>query len=715
MASGYDLPQNFISRELSWLEFNARVFEEAQDQGNPLFERLKFLAITCSNLDEFFMIRVGSLFDRINAGVTDPDPAGLAPVEQLRRISVKAHHLMQGIYNCYNRSLRQALKKEQILFLEEPDLDEEQRDFLDHYYKNSVYPVLTPMVVDQSRRFPLILNRTLNVAVLLQDKNAAAGNDHIFATVQVPSVLDRLVEVPAGDRVRAFILLEELIRMKLDTLFTGHRILTSSCYRITRNADLTLDEEEGEDFLITIEQSLQQRKWGTAVRLEVKKGIGEELLTILETEVDAPKEQSYMINGPLDLTYLMKLDSLEGYEHLRYKPITPQPVVDFIQAENIFEAISKKDILVHVPYQSFDPVVDLVRSAASDPGVLAIKQTLYRVSINSPVVDALAQAADKGKQVTVLFELKARFDEENNMLRAKQLEKAGCHVIYGLVGLKIHCKLLLIVRREEDGIKRYVHMGTGNYNEVTARVYTDLSLFTDNPFFGADASAIFNMLSGYSEPTNLYKTTIAPLNLRARFLSLIGQEAAHARNGEQARIIAKVNSLVDQEIIEALYEASGAGVEIDLIVRGICCLRPGLTGVSERITVRSIIGRFLEHSRIFYFYNGGEEQIYLSSADWMKRNLDNRVEMLFVLDDQDVKNRVRQVLDMALQDNVKSRILNPDGTYRRVDRRRKEIVNSQELLYNYAVREVKQMMDKSGERFFVPITSPHPEARAIEN
>jgi polyphosphate kinase len=422
-----------------------------------------------------------------------------------------------------------------------------------------------------------------------------------------------------------------------------------------------------------------------------------------------------MINGPLDLTYLMKLDSLEGYEHLRYKPITPQPVVDFIQAENIFEAISKKDILVHVPYQSFDPVVDLVRSAASDPGVLAIKQTLYRVSINSPVVDALAQAADKGKQVTVLFELKARFDEENNMLRAKQLEKAGCHVIYGLVGLKIHCKLLLIVRREEDGIKRYVHMGTGNYNEVTARVYTDLSLFTDNPFFGADASAIFNMLSGYSEPTNLNKTTIAPLNLRARFLSLIGQEAAHARNGEQARIIAKVNSLVDPEIIEALYEASGAGVEIDLIVRGICCLRPGLTGVSERITVRSIIGRFLEHSRIFYFYNGGEEQIYLSSADWMKRNLDNRVEMLFVLDDQDVKNRVRQVLDMALQDNVKSRILNPDGTYRRVDRRRKEIVNSQELLYNYAVREVKQMMDKSGERFFVPITSPHPEARAIEN
>jgi polyphosphate kinase len=715
MASGYDLPQNFLNRELSWLEFNARVFKEAQDQGNPLFERLKFLAITCSNLDEFFMIRVGSLCDRINAGVTDPDPAGLAPVEQLSRISVKAHHLMQDIYNCYNRSLRQALKKEQILFLEEHDLDKKQRDFLDYYYKNSVYPVLTPMVVDQSRRFPLILNRTLNVAVLLQDKNAAAGNDHIFATVQVPSVLDRLVEVPAGDRVRAFILLEELIRMKLDTLFTGHRILTSNCYRITRNADLTLDEEEGEDFLITIEQSLRQRKWGTAVRLEVKKGIGEELLTILETEVDAPKEQSYMINGPLDLTYLMKLDSLEGYEHLRYKPITPQPVVDFIQAENIFEAISKKDILVHVPYQSFDPVVDLVRSAASDPGVLAIKQTLYRVSINSPVVDALAQAADKGKQVTVLFELKARFDEENNMLRAKQLEKAGCHVIYGLVGLKIHCKLLLIVRREEDGIKRYVHMGTGNYNEVTARVYTDLSLFTDNPFFGADASAIFNMLSGYSEPTNLYKTTIAPLNLRARFLSLIGQEAAHARNGEQARIIAKVNSLVDQEIIGALYEASGAGVEIDLIVRGICCLRPGLSGVSERITVRSIVGRFLEHSRIFYFYNGGEEQIYLSSADWMKRNLDSRVEMLFALDDQDVKNRVRQVLDVALQDNVKSRILNPDGTYRRVDRRRKEIVDSQELLYNYAVREVRQMMDKSGERLFVPITSPHPEARAIEN
>jgi polyphosphate kinase len=704
MASGYDLPQNFINRELSWLEFNARVLQEAQDQGNPLFERLKFLAITCSNLDEFFEVRVGSLCDRINAGVTGPDPAGLAPDEQLNRISIKAHHLMHDIYNCYNHSLRQALKKEQILFLEEQDLDGEQRDFLDYYYTNSVYPVLTPMVVDQSRRFPLVLNKTLNIAVLLQDKNAAVGNDHIFATVQVPSVLDRMVEVPARDQVRAFILLEELIRMKLDTLFTGHRILASSCYRITRNADLTLDEQEAEDFLITIEQSLRQRKWGTAVRLEVRQGMDEELLTILEAAVDAPKEQLYVINGSLDLTYVLKLDGLEGYEHLRYKPITPQPVVDFVQAENVFEAISKKDILMHVPYQSFDPVVDLVRSAAMDPGVLAIKQTLYRVGGNSPVVDALALAADRGKQVTVLFELKARFDEENNILRAKQLEKAGCHVIYGLVGLKIHCKLLLIVRREEAGIKRYVHMGTGNYNDATARVYTDLSLFTDNPYFGADASAIFNMLSGYSEPTNLYKTTIAPLNLRARFLSLIRQETAHARNGEQARIIAKVNSLVDQEIIEALYEASGAGVEIDLIVRGICCLRPGLTGVSERIAVRSIVGRFLEHNRIFYFYNGGAEQIYLSSADWMKRNLDLRVELMFPLDDQEVKNRVRQVLDVALQDNVKSRILKPDGTYRRVDRRRKEIVDSQELLYNYAVREVKQK-DKSEERLFIPITS----------
>jgi len=714
MKSGYDLPQNFINRELSWLEFNARVLGKARDQDTPLLERLKFLAITCSNLDEFFMIRVGSLCDRVNAGVKDPDPSGLTPREQLTRISAKAHQQMHDLYACFSRSLTPALKKEKIQILDEPHLNSEQRDHLNYYYKNDVYPVLTPMVVDQSRRFPLILNKTLNIAILLQDKLAAKGHDHIFATVQVPSVLDRLVEVPARQGGKSFILLEELIRMKLDSLFTGHHILASGCYRITRNADLTLDEEEAEDFLITMEQSLRQRKWGAAVRLEVEKGMHEELLAFLETEVDPPGEQLYEISGTLDLTFAMKLSGLEGYDHLRYKPLAPQPVVEFMQGRNVFEAIARKDILVHVPYQSFDPVIELVKSAAVDPDVLAIKQTLYRVSGRSPIVDALAEAADNGKQVTVLFELKARFDEENNILLAKQLEKAGCHVIYGLVGLKTHCKILLIVRREDDGIKRYVHMATGNYNDATARVYTDLGLFTANPYFGADASAIFNMISGYSEPTNLYKTSIAPLNLRQKFLSLIRKETAHAQSGEQAGIIAKVNSLVDPEIIEALYEASSAGVPVDLIVRGICCLRPGIAGVSERIRVRSIVGRFLEHSRIFSFHNNGEELIYLCSADWMYRNLDRRVELLFPVEDEDLQARVRRVLEIALQDNFNARMLSPDGTYKPVGKRSKELVDSQDLLYGLAVKEVEQMMERSEEKVFIPVNSPQSGGDKVE-
>ncbi|WP_423230591.1 RNA degradosome polyphosphate kinase [Oxobacter pfennigii] len=676
--------QNFINRELSWLEFNKRVLEEAQDTSNPLFERLKFLSIVSGNMDEFFMIRVGSLHDQIQAGFKEPDPAGLTPEEQTKKISFKAHELVNVQYNCYNRILKKALGKENILFLKGKELTDEQKNYVQDYFVKNIYPVLTPMVVDQSRKFPLVLNKTLNIALLL---NKNGSEDCYFATVQVPSVLSRLVDIPCGDNMRCFMLLEDIIKMNLNSLFTGHSIITSSCYRITRNADLTLDEEEAEDLLLTIQESLRKRKWGAVIRLEIEKGMSKSLLSIIRDELEVSKEQIYEIEGPIDLTYLMRIIDMEGYDHLRYEAISPQVSLDFAENEDMFSIISKKDILLHHPYQSFDPIINLVHLASNDPDVLAIKQTLYRVSGKSPIIDSLIRAAENGKQVTVLVELKARFDEENNIHWAKRLEKAGCHVIYGLVGLKTHCKVLLIVRKEEKGIKRYVHLGTGNYNDVTARVYTDLGLFTSNPNIGSDASALFNMLSGLSEPTELNKLILSPLNLRQKFLSMIKNEALNARNMKEAKIIAKVNSLVDREIIEALYDASCAGVEIHLIVRGICCLRPGIPGVSERITVRSIIGRFLEHSRIFYFHSDGDTTVFLSSADWMNRNLDRRVELLFPIENENLKSEVINILNISLKDTVKARTLNFDGNYARMNRRNREIINSQEVFFDIASRK----------------------------
>ncbi|MBV7274157.1 RNA degradosome polyphosphate kinase [Clostridium sp. PL3] len=679
----YRSPKNFINRELSWIEFNKRVLEEAQDTSNPLFERLKFEAIVSSNLDEFFMIRVGSLSDQIAAGFNKPDAAGLTPLEQMTKISIHVHNLVHDQLNCYNRSLKLALKKENILFLKTKGLNHEQCKYIREYYLKNVYPVLTPMVVDNSRPFPLILNHSLNIGLLLQ-KNEDTS-EYVFATIQVPSVLERIIELPYN-KGKAFIFLEDIIKINLDSLFSSHKILASSCYRITRNADLTLDEEGAEDLLEAIEESIKQRKWGHAVRLELESGMDERLLHILEKELEISKDQEYEINGPIDLTFLMKLTKKAGYSHLMYTPMKPQVSHEFLETKNIFESISKNDILLHHPYESFDPIIDLVKQAAVDPNVLAIKQTLYRVSGNSPIIEALIKAAEEGKQVTVLVELKARFDEENNILWAKRLEEAGCHVIYGLVGLKTHCKILLIVRSEDTGIKRYVHLGTGNYNDVTAKLYTDLGLFTTNPHIGSDASAIFNMLSGHSNPTDLYKLSLAPLNLRERFLYMISQEIENANMGKPAKIIGKMNSLVDTEIIEALYKASSAGVKIDLIVRGICCLRPGIPGISENISVRSIVGRFLEHSRIYYFFNDGIETIYLSSADWMNRNLDRRVELLFPVEDKNAISKIKQIFDISLSDTVKSRILNTDGSYARIDRRGKERVNGQKIFCNIALK-----------------------------
>jgi len=677
---------HFINRELSWLEFNDRVLEEAQNTNNPLLERLKFLSIVGSNLDEFFMIRVASLQGIVDANFVKIDPSGLTPNEQIEIISARTHKQVFDMYNCFNRSLKKSLKNEAIHFIKSKDLTTIQLDFIREYYVNNVFPVLTPMVVNKNQPFPLILNKTLNIALLLE--NITNPDNLLYGTIQVPSVLNRLVEIPSLEAKKSFILLEEIIKLNLSTLFDNHNILATGCYRITRNAFLDVAEDESEDLLTAVQLSLKQRKWGSAIRLEIEHGLNPLLLEILEEELDISTEAEYKISGPIDLTFLMKLSGLNGYDSLRYETIKPNDYTNLLNEDDIFQSISKQDILLHHPYDSFDMIVDLIKAAAEDPNVLAIKQTLYRVSGNSPIVEALVQAADNGKQVTVLLELKARFDEQNNITWAKKLETAGCHVIYGLDGLKTHCKLLLIVRSEDNFIKRYVHLGTGNYNEVTAKLYTDLGLLTANPYFGADASALFNTLSGCSSPSHLYKMTLAPIDLRKKFLDLIYKETGYAKLGKQARIIAKLNSLVDTEIIEALYNASSAGVTIDLIVRGICCLRPKIPSISERITVRSIVGRFLEHSRIYYFYGDGEELIFLSSADLMKRNLDRRVELLFPVEDLTAREKVIQVLDLALQDTSKSRILNVDGTYSKIDKRGKETINSQEILLSSNLCEV---------------------------
>lgn len=683
-ASDNNHMSTLLNRELSSLEFNERVLEEVKDKTTPLLERLKFAAIVSSNLDEFFMVRVASVWDQIVAGLDKRDASDLTPRELMDKISARTHVMVHDLYNCYNRTLSPSLHQEGIYVTQIKKLNKKQRDFVDKYFWNNIYPILTPMVVDKSRPFPLILSKSLNIALLI--KKADDQKSPLFATVQVPGVLERLVSVPADNNGQCLVLLEDIITINLPNLFKGHRILTSACYRITRNADLSLDEEGAEDLLIAIEQSLKKRKWGAVIRLEVEAKMDPRLLVMLNEELEVPEGGIYQIKGPLDLTFLFKLHSLPDFDQLRYPAFFPRPSYNLFKEDNIFQAISHQDILVHHPFESFSAVIELVQCAAADPRVLAIKQTLYRVSGNSPIVETLARAAENGKQVTVLVELKARFDEENNINWARRLETAGCQVIYGLIGLKTHCKALLIVRQEETGIKRYVHLSTGNYNDVTAQTYTDLSLFTCSPLIGADASALFNMLSGYSKLTKMYKMDVAPLTLRKKFISLIKQEAKNARLGKKARIIAKVNSLVDEEIIKYLYEASQAGVKIDLIVRGICCLKPGLPGLSDRITVRSIVGRFLEHSRIFYFYNNGDELIYLSSADLMERNLDRRVEILFPVDDKTIRARIKGILDIYLLDVVKARILNLDGTYSRADKRGKETINSQEYFFTHTMK-----------------------------
>lgn len=670
-------PEYFYNRELSWLKFNLRVLKEAMVKDTPLLERLKFIAISASNLDEFFMVRVAGLWSNFDSGVEKRDASGMSVHEQLVAISQAAHEQVRTQTKSLI-ALMAEMDAVKLHFRRVKDLSELGKDWLEEYYREVVFPVLTPMAVDASRPFPFLANKTLNLAVEL----IKADGEHSMGLIQVPSVLDRIVEVePEGKRT--FVFLEDIIASHCHDLFKGCHILDMVSFRVTRDSDLDLEEDDSVDLMKEVEESLRKRKRGAAVRLEIFKTNNNRIKKFLEENLDVTEMEVYEINGPLDPTCFFKFIGMKGMWPWLYEPFVPQRPLELPDDSDLFAAIRENDILLHHPYESFDPVVKLVSDAADDPQVLAIKQTLYRVSGNSPIVAALARAAENGKQVTVLVELKARFDEENNILWARRLEKAGCHVIYGLVGLKTHAKIILIVRKEDNGIKRYLHLGTGNYNDSTAKLYTDLGLMTANDEFGSDASAFFNLLSGYSEPPVWNKLVMAPLGLREKIYALIDNEIAMVRAGREGHIIAKMNSLIDQPVIQKLYEASAAGVHIDLIVRGICGLRTGIEGISDNIMVRSIVGRQLEHSRIFWFANGGEEQLYLSSADWMPRNLNDRVELFFPVETEEHIRRIKALLDLYLRDNVGAHMMQSNGTYRRV-RNKLEPVSAQSTLYEMA-------------------------------
>lgn len=721
----FEDPKYYTNRELSWIQFDRRILNEAREKTNPILDRLKFLSITSSNLDEFFMVRVASLKDQVHAGYKKRDLAGMTAEEQLAAINHDTRELVDAQYSTYLRSLEPLLARDGIVIIDHfEELNEQQNEYVDHYFEEYVYPVLTPMAVDASRPFPLIRNKSLNIAALIRTKESGSALQEAqmkaekldkkerkarmeavdFATVQVPSGLPRLVQIPGTPDARyTFVLLEQIIEKNIDRLFLNYDVICAYPYRIMRNADLPIDEDEASDLLKEIQKSLKNRQWGEVIRLEIEAGADKKLLKVLGDYLDVSKEDIFHIPGPIDLTFLMKLYDLEGCDDLRIVPYVPQPNPRIAAGDNIFDDIRKGDIFLFHPYETFDPVVDLIRQASRDPDVLAIKMTLYRVSSHSPIIAALAKAAENGKQVTVLVELKARFDEENNIVWAKKLEQAGCHVIYGLVGLKTHSKIALVVRREDDGIRRYVHLGTGNYNDSTAKIYTDCGILTCSEPIGEDATAVFNMLSGYSEPPVWNRLVLAPIWLRKQFLAWIARETEHARAGRKALIVAKMNSLCDWEIIAALYEASAAGVEIYLVVRGICCLKTGIPGVSENIHVSSIVGTFLEHSRIFYFYNNGQEEIYMGSADWMPRNMDRRVEIVFPVEDESLRGRVKHILEVLLADNLKAYHLNEKGKYVHCDRRGKKLIGAQDTFMKEAVAAAKKKPDDFGGRTFTPV------------
>lgn len=701
MSKTTKIPYN--NRELSWMDFNFRVLEEAMEKDNPIMERVNFLSITASNLDEFFMVRVAGVMEQIHSKYNKPDASGLTPQELMGLLNEKIHVFTEKQYSCLHRSIIPALKRNNISFLTVEDLDKKQEKHIADYFEKVLFPVLTPMAVDRSRPFPLLANKSLNIAVRLKKEE-----ESYFAVVQVPAILPRFLELPC-EGGRAFILLENIIIDKLSELFELHEIEAYCPFRVTRNSDLDIDEES-EDLMLAIEKSIKKRKRGRPVRLEILQKCDKETKEFLIEMLDVGKREIYELSGPIDLTFFSKFCGVNGFESYRFAPIRPvDPPADFWGYDDMFEAIREKDRLVHHPYESFNAVVRFVQAAADDPDVLAIKQTLYRVSGNSPIIAALIRAAENGKQVTVLVELKARFDEENNILWARKLEHAGCHVIYGLSGLKTHCKILLVVRREEGGIRRYLHLGTGNYNDSTARFYTDIGMFTCRELFGVDASSLFNVLTGYSRPPEYNRMIVAPRGMRTFFEEMIRRETENAQKGLPSRIIAKVNSLVDPAIIALLYEASQAGVEIKLIVRGICCLIPGLEGISENITVHSIVGQLLEHSRIFQFENGGNPKIYMGSADWMPRNLDRRVELVFPIEDEDLRQRAFSILDLLLSDTVNARMQLPDTSYVHIDKRGKPVINCQ-LEFARLAREARKAKEVPDEDLpYKPLRNPEAE------
>jgi polyphosphate kinase len=661
--------KKYINRDLSWLAFNRRVLEEAEDGSTPLLERLQFLAITASNLDEFMGVRVAGLKDQCKAGYDKSDFTGYTPQGLIRRIMKRTGRMVKGQYRIYREVMR-LLAKEGAAIVSWEELTPDQQQSMKLYFQDIVYPVLTPMAVDVSRPFPLVHSNEVYLAVVLQPlSQGEKQEDRVFcAMLQVPSILPRTVSVPGrkSSRKHTYLLLEELIKQHIGLLFSGYATEAVHAFRITRNSDLTLNEEGADDLLQEIEKELRRRRRGLPVRLEIEKGMHPIALELLKDELELD-DDLFEIEGPLDLAFLSEFaGTLANFDHLRYPKLEPSYPAEFDEEDDMLAVIRERDVLVYHPYESFEVVNDFIIEAAVDPEVMAIKMTLYRVNADSVLVQALAKAAESGKQVTVVVEIKARFDEERNIAWARQLEKAGCHVVFGLVGLKTHAKIMLVVRREAGTLRRYVHVGTGNYNENTARLYTDAGLFTCNPDIGADASALFNEMTGYSSPHDWRAFAVAPGELKPRLFQLIDREIDNARAGQPARMTAKMNSLSNQEMIDKLYEASQAGVTIRLIIRGVCCLRPGVPGLSENIRVVSIVDRFLEHARILAVAAGGNEEVYISSADWMTRNLTRRVEVMCPVYDPALRRMLIHLLQMNLHDNIKASELNPGGGYERV-------------------------------------------------
>lgn len=669
-------PSLYINRELSLLEFQRRVLEEARDEENPLLERLKFLAILGSNMDEFYMVRVSGIRKQVESNVLKLSEDGLTPREELAVIRKTAQDLMQDAQQCFQRKLLPKLDKEGIHILDYPKLSASQKERADKYFTDVIYPVLTPLALDPGHPFPHISNLSLNLAIVIRDKK---GNEK-FARLKVPDTLPRLIPIKrSSGGVRKdgtipfhhyFVWLEQLIAANLTDLFPGLEVVSAHPFRIVRDADIEIQELEADDLLETMQQNIRKRKFGSVVQVAIYPSMPDEIRDLLVENLEVLPNDVYVLNHPLGLANLWQLyNSVERFElkYLPYKPRTPKPLRNLETPESIFDIIRSENVLLHHPYETFSPVIDFISAAARDPNVLAIKQTVYRVGSNAPIVEALLEAAERGKQVAVLMELKARFDEESNIGWARALEDAGVHVVYGLVGLKTHCKVLMVIRREGEGIRRYLHLATGNYNAVTSRFYEDIGMFTCDEDMGSDATDLFNYLTGYSTKKSYKKLLVAPVNLREQLALRIRREIEHAKAGNKAHIIFKMNSLVDMEMIQLLYQASQSGVKVDLIVRGMCCLRPGIKGVSENIRVVSIVGRYLEHSRIYYFQNNGNDEIYLGSADLMPRNLIHRVEVVFPVENKGQVRFLRdKILESYLKDNTRARLLETDGKYKRL-------------------------------------------------